>query len=137
MTSGCRGGKAEADRRRPQAYLRADYGAAVRLLERAAALAPAAGSISPSKPTSSTHFTGQATATKRYGARNPWPSGHQLRAMKWANCCGKLQMEIIRMSTEPEGAAERLAALAERAHPVFEAADDTLPSTRSTTHSRR
>ena len=40
--------------------------------------------------------------------------------------CGRIQAGIIRLSLEPEGAAERLAALVERALPVFEAAGHDL-----------
>src|SRR5207247_3238540 len=40
--------------------------------------------------------------------------------------CGKIQAGIIRTFLEPEGAAERLAALVQQALPLFQAAGDDL-----------
>ncbi len=52
----------------------------------------------------------------------PSPSGRRLRAIAWVSFAGGSR----RANLEPEGATEKLAALAEQALPVFEAARDDL-----------
>ena len=71
-----------------RANLRQDYGAAVSLLERAAALVPAPSSTSPSKPSSATPCSGPAGPTTRSGARMPSPSVPLRQAIVSASSAG-------------------------------------------------
>ena len=43
-----------------------------------------------------------------------------------AELCGRIKEGLLRLYLEPEGAAEKLAALVEEALPVFQTADDDL-----------
>jgi class 3 adenylate cyclase/tetratricopeptide (TPR) repeat protein len=109
-----------------RAHLRADYAAAVSLLERAAALVPAAElDLALETDLVDALFWGGkgGDALRRadsIAARASAARDHV------GELCGRIQAGIIRLSLEPEGIAERLAALVERALPVFEAAGHDL-----------
>ena len=109
-----------------RAQLRADYGAAVSLLERAAALVPPAElDLALETDLVDALFWGGkgGDALRRADsiAERASAAGDHVSEL-----CGRIQAGIIRMSLEPEGAAERLAALVEQALPVFQAAGDDL-----------
>ncbi len=109
-----------------RAHLRADYGAAVSLLERAASLVPPAElDLALETDLVDALFWGGkgGDALQRADsiAGRASAAGDQLSEL-----CGRIQAGIIRMSLEPEGAAERLAALVEQAQPVFAAAGHDL-----------
>jgi class 3 adenylate cyclase/tetratricopeptide (TPR) repeat protein len=109
-----------------KAHLRADYGAAVRLLQRAAALVPEA-ELDLALETDlidALYWAGNghdAVRRARSMAERASAAGDQVGEL-----CASLQVGIIQISIEPEGAAERLAALVERAEPIFRAADDDV-----------
>jgi class 3 adenylate cyclase/tetratricopeptide (TPR) repeat protein len=109
-----------------RAQLRADYGAAANLLERAVALVPPAElDLALETDLVDALFWGGkgGDALRRADsiADRASAAGDQVSEL-----CGRIQAGIIRMSLEPEGAAGRLAALVEQALPVFEAAGDDL-----------
>jgi class 3 adenylate cyclase/tetratricopeptide (TPR) repeat protein len=109
-----------------RAHLRADYDAAVRVFERAAALAPAA-ELDLALETDlidALFWAGRGEDAVRRAqsmAERASAAGDEVGEL-----CGGLQVGIIGISIDPEGAAERLEALAEQAKPVFEAADDDV-----------
>jgi class 3 adenylate cyclase/tetratricopeptide (TPR) repeat protein len=123
LAAGARRALTDAGRR---AYLRADYGAAVSLLERAAALLPA-GEIDLALETDleeALFETGRGgDALRRAGslAERASSAGDEVGEL-----CGRIQEGRFRIFLEPEGAAEQLAALLDQALPVFEAARDDL-----------
>jgi class 3 adenylate cyclase/tetratricopeptide (TPR) repeat protein len=109
-----------------RADLRQDYGAAVSLLERAAALA------SPDELDVAFEieladvllWTGRADDALRRSdalAERAAAAGDRVGEL-----CGRIQAGIIRTFLGTEGATENLAVLAERALPLFEAAGDDL-----------
>lgn len=109
-----------------RAHLRADYGAAISLLERAAALVPPAelDLALETDLVDALFWGGKGGGALRRAdsiAERASTVGDQVGEL-----CGRIQAGIIRLSLEPEGAAERLAALVERAQPVFEAAGHDL-----------
>jgi class 3 adenylate cyclase/tetratricopeptide (TPR) repeat protein len=109
-----------------RAQLRADYGAAANLLQRAIALVPPAElDLALETDLVDALFWGGkgGDALRRADSIADRASAAGDRV---AELCGRIQAGIIRMSLEPEGAAERLAALVEQALPVFEAAGDDL-----------
>ncbi|HSD01976.1 MAG TPA: adenylate/guanylate cyclase domain-containing protein [Gaiellales bacterium] len=109
-----------------RAALRQDYGAAVSLLERAAALVPAAEldlaleiELGDALP-----WIGRAADAVRRGqafAERAAAAGDPVGEL-----CGRVQAATFRIYVEPEGAADELSALVERALPVFQAAGDDL-----------
>ncbi len=109
-----------------RAKRRADFAAAVRLLERAAAFVPL-GDLDLALETDlvdALYWMGNgASALARADAiaERAAAEGDQVGEM-W----GRIQAGIIRVSIEPEGAAERLAGIVERAQPVFRAAGSDL-----------
>ena len=109
-----------------RAHLRADYGAAASLLERAASLvSPAELDLALETDLVDALFWGgkgrAALERADFIARRASAAGDRLSEL-----CGRIQAGIIRMSLEPEGAAERLAALVEQAQPVLAAAGHDL-----------
>jgi len=109
-----------------RAQLRSDYGAAVSLLERAAALVPPTEfDLNLEAKLVDSLFWGDksADALRRADslAERAAAAGDQVGEL-----CGRIQAGIIRTFLEPEGAAERLAALVQQALPVFQAAGDDL-----------
>jgi hypothetical protein len=109
-----------------RAQLRADYGAAAGLLKRAAALVPPAElDLALETDLVEALFWGGkgGSALQRADsiAERASAAGDHVSEL-----CGKIQAGIIRMSLDPEGAAERLAALIEQAQPLFLAAGDDL-----------
>jgi tetratricopeptide (TPR) repeat protein len=109
-----------------RAHVRADYGAAASLLERAASLVPPAElDLALETDLIDALFWGGkgGDALQRADsiAERASAAGDQVSEL-----CGRIQAGIIRMSLEPEGAAERLAALVEQAQPVFVAAGHDL-----------
>jgi tetratricopeptide (TPR) repeat protein len=109
-----------------RAALRQDYAAAVGLLERAAALVPAADldlaleiELGEALP-----WTGRADDAVRRAedfAERATAAGDRVGEL-----CGNVQAAVFRIYVEPEGAAEKLATLVERALPVFQAAGDDM-----------
>jgi class 3 adenylate cyclase/tetratricopeptide (TPR) repeat protein len=109
-----------------RAHLWADYGAASSLLERAAALVP------PNELdlaleidlVDGLFWGGRGVDALRRAdsiAERASAAHDQVGEL-----CGRIQAGIVRMSLEPEGAAERLAALVEQALPVFRGTGDDL-----------
>jgi class 3 adenylate cyclase/tetratricopeptide (TPR) repeat protein len=109
-----------------RAALRQDHGAAVSLLERAAALVPAAEldlalevQLGEALP-----WTGRADDAVRRGeafAERAAAAGDHVGEL-----CGSVQAAMFRMSVEPEGAAETVSRLVGGALPVFQAAGDDM-----------
>jgi tetratricopeptide (TPR) repeat protein len=116
----------EAARRRlstagRRAHLRADYGAAVSLLERAAALAPPDDvDLALETDLVDALFWGDQASD---ALRRSESISERASAVgdEVGKLCGQLQTEIIRAHLEPEGGATRLAALVDLALPVFQA----------------
>jgi class 3 adenylate cyclase/tetratricopeptide (TPR) repeat protein len=107
-----------------RALLRQDAGAAVRLLERAIALAPPAELDLALEVdlVDALLFTGNGVeALRRAGSLAERASAAGDRV---AELCGRIKVDVIRLYREPEGATEKLAALLKQALPVFEAAED-------------
>jgi class 3 adenylate cyclase len=107
-----------------RALLRQDPGAAVRLLERAIALAPPAELDLALEVdlVDALLFAGNGVeALRRAGSLAERASAAGDRV---AELCGRIKADVIRLYREPEGATEKLAALLEQALPVFEAAGD-------------
>jgi class 3 adenylate cyclase/tetratricopeptide (TPR) repeat protein len=109
-----------------RAYLRLDYGAAVSLLERAAALVPPAEiDLALELALVEALFYGGkgGEALGRAGslAERAAAAGDQVGEL-----CGRIREGTLRIPLEPEGATEKLAALIEQALPVLEAAGDDL-----------
>jgi class 3 adenylate cyclase/tetratricopeptide (TPR) repeat protein len=123
LAAAARGRLTAAGRR---ALLRADAGAAVSLLERAAALVPPAEIDVPLEAdlVDALLETGRgADALRRAGsiAERTSAAGDQVGEL-----CGRIKEGLVRTFLEPEGATETLAALIEQALPVFQAAGDDL-----------
>jgi tetratricopeptide (TPR) repeat protein len=109
-----------------RAARRQDYDAAASLLERAAALVPSSevDLALESELRDVLIWTSRADdALRRADAltERALAAGDQVGAL-----CGRIQAGMVRLSLQPEGAAEKLSALAEQALPVFEAAGDDL-----------
>ena len=109
-----------------RANRRQDYGAAVSLLERAAALLPS-GEFDLALETElgrSLLWTGRGQdALRRADALAARASAAGDRVSEH---CGRVLGGLSRIDLEPEGATEKLAALVEQALPVFEGAGDDL-----------
>jgi class 3 adenylate cyclase/thioredoxin-like negative regulator of GroEL len=109
-----------------RAHLRADYGAAVSLLERAAALVPPSElDLAIETDLVDALFWGGKGGDALRRADSIAERASAARDEVGA-LCGRIQAGIVRMSLEPEGASERLAALVEQALPVFVAAGHDL-----------
>jgi class 3 adenylate cyclase/tetratricopeptide (TPR) repeat protein len=109
-----------------RAQVRADYGAAVSLFERAAALvAPAElDLVLESELIDALFWAGNSQDAMRRAdslAERASALGDRV-----AELCGKVQGGLFRLSVEPEGAAEQLSALVEQALPVFQTAGDDM-----------
>ena len=109
-----------------RAALRQDYGAAVRMLERAAALVPPAelDLLLEIELGEALLWTGRADDALRRAdalAERAAASGDRV-----AELCGKVQAGVARTELEPEGATEKLSALVEQALPVFQAAGNDM-----------
>ena len=109
-----------------RAKLRQDNAAAVSLLERAAALVPPAEidvALESDLVDALFDAGNGAEALRRAGslAERAAAAGDRV-----AELCGRIKEGTLRTYLEPEGATEQLAALVERALPVFEAAGDEL-----------
>jgi class 3 adenylate cyclase len=107
-----------------RAHRRADYGAAVTLLERAAELLPEAEfDVALELDLADALFeTGKGGDALRHAgslAERASAAGDRV-----AELSARIEEGVIRLYLEPEGATEQLAALAEEALPVFEAARD-------------
>jgi class 3 adenylate cyclase/tetratricopeptide (TPR) repeat protein len=107
-----------------RAFVRADYGAAVRLLERAADL------VSATELDLTLDFylvdalfwggMGRAALDRaRSIAERAAAAGDRVGEL-----CGKIEQAVLRTYLEPEGATDQAAALVEEALPVFEASGD-------------
>jgi class 3 adenylate cyclase/tetratricopeptide (TPR) repeat protein len=109
-----------------RAYVRADYAAAVSLLERAAALVPPA-EIDLALETilaDALFSAGKGSeALRRAGSFTERASAAGDRV---AELCGRINEGVLRTWLEPEGATEQLDAIVGEALPVFEAAGDDL-----------
>jgi class 3 adenylate cyclase/tetratricopeptide (TPR) repeat protein len=109
-----------------RAALRQDFGAAVSLLERAAALVPA-DEIDLALEldlVEALFYEGKGgEALRRAGslAERAAATGNRVGEL-----CGRIKESLFRMYLEPEGATEQLAAVIEQALPLLEAADDDL-----------
>ncbi len=109
-----------------RAARRQDYGAAVSLLERAAALVPATEldlaleiQLGEALP-----WTGRAADAVGRGeafAERAAAAGDRVGEL-----CGRVRAAMFRINVEPEGAAEALSTLVEQALPVFEATGHDL-----------
>jgi class 3 adenylate cyclase/tetratricopeptide (TPR) repeat protein len=123
LAAAARGHLTAAGRR---AYSRADYGAAVSLFERAAALVPP-GELDLAVETGlidALHETGEiGAAHRRAGSIAERASAADDRV---GELCGRIKEGMVRIFLEPEGATEQLEALVEQALPVFEDAGDDL-----------
>jgi class 3 adenylate cyclase/tetratricopeptide (TPR) repeat protein len=109
-----------------RAKLRQDNPAAVSLLERAAALMPAADidvALESDLVDALFDAGNGAEALRRAGslAERAAAAGDRVGEL-----CGRIKEGTLRTYLDPEGATEQLAALVERALPVFEAAGDEL-----------
>ncbi len=109
-----------------RAQVRADYGAAVSLFERAAALvAPAElDLVLESELIDALFWAGNGQDAMRRAdslAEHASASGDRV-----AELCAKVHGGLFRLSVEPEGAAEQLSALVEQALPVFQTAGDDM-----------
>jgi class 3 adenylate cyclase/tetratricopeptide (TPR) repeat protein len=109
-----------------RASFRQDFGVAVRLLERAAALVPpGVFDLALEIDLADALFWGGkgGDALRRAGsiAERASAVGDRIGEL-----CGRIQEELYGFFLEPEGATEKLAALVEQALPVFEAAGDDL-----------
>jgi class 3 adenylate cyclase/tetratricopeptide (TPR) repeat protein len=109
-----------------RAHLRADYDAAVRVFERAAALAPATefDLALETDLIDALFWAGRGEDAEQRAqsmAERASAAGDDVGEL-----CGGLRAGIIDISIDPEGAAERLEALAEQAKPVLEVARDDV-----------
>jgi class 3 adenylate cyclase/tetratricopeptide (TPR) repeat protein len=109
-----------------RAARRQDYGAAVSLFERAAALAPPAelDLALETELGDALFWTGRGDAALRRAdalAERASAAGDRVGEL-----CGRIQGRMFRLNLEPEGAQEKLAELVEQALPVFQAAGDDL-----------
>ena len=109
-----------------RAFLRQDYGAAVSLLERAAALVPPAEidlalEVDLVDALFETGRGGDALRRADSLAERASAAGDRVGEL-----CGRVQEGLLRTFLEPEGATDKLAALLEQALPVFETAGDDL-----------
>jgi class 3 adenylate cyclase/tetratricopeptide (TPR) repeat protein len=109
-----------------RAQERTDYGAAVGLLKRAAALVPPAEidvalELDLVQALFDVGKGGEALRRAGSLAERASAAGDQVGEL-----CGRIREGTLRTSLEPEGASEQLAALIEQALPVFEAAGDDL-----------
>ena len=109
-----------------RAQSRADYGAAVSLFERAAALVPPAEiDLALELALADALFWagkgGEALRRADSLAERAAAAGDRV-----AELCGRIKEGMLRTFLEPEGATEELASLLEEALPVFEAAGDDL-----------
>ncbi|MEK6191611.1 MAG: adenylate/guanylate cyclase domain-containing protein [Chloroflexota bacterium] len=109
-----------------RADLRQDYGAAVSLLERAAALVPAA-EIDLALETElgdALFWAGKGVDARRRAdslAERASAAGDRVGEL-----CGRVKASLFLSFLEPEGETEKLAALLEQALPVFQAAGDDV-----------
>jgi tetratricopeptide (TPR) repeat protein len=109
-----------------RASLRQDYGAAVSLFERAAALVPPDGidlALETELGEALFWMGRKDEALRRADALAERASAAGDRV---GELCGRILGTVIRLDLEPEGAREKLAALVEQALPIFEAAGDDL-----------
>jgi class 3 adenylate cyclase/tetratricopeptide (TPR) repeat protein len=109
-----------------RALLRQDSGAAVSLLERAAALVPPADIdlALQSDLVEALFEAGRGgDALRRAGA---FAERSAAAGDRVGELCGRIKEGRFRAFLEPEGATDELAAVVEQALPVFEAADDDL-----------
>ena len=109
-----------------RAQIRADYGAAASLFERAVALlSPSELDVALETDLLEALFWGgkaeEALERSDSIAERATSAGDRVGEL-----CGKIQAGMLRMSLEPEGAAERLQALIAQAEPVFQAAGHDL-----------
>jgi class 3 adenylate cyclase/tetratricopeptide (TPR) repeat protein len=107
-----------------RAQLRADYGAAVRLYERAAALVPATeiDLALEAELGEALYWAGNGVESQRRAvslAERASAAGDRVGEL-----CGRVREGLLRTFLEPEGATEQLAVLIEEALPVFRAAGD-------------
>ena len=109
-----------------RAQVRADYGAAVSLFERATALV---------NPARLDLVLETELIDALFWAGNSQDAMHRANSLaerasasgdRVAELCGKVQGGLFRLSVEPEGAAEQLSALVEQALPVFQTAGDDM-----------
>ena len=107
-----------------RAQLRADYGAAVSLYERAAALVPATeiDLALEAELGEALYWAGNGVESRRRAislAERASAAGDRVGEL-----CGRVRESLLRTFLEPEGATEELAAVIEEALPVFRAAGD-------------
>ncbi len=109
-----------------RAALRQDYGAAVSLLERAAALVPPAelDLLLETQLSEALAWAGRADDALRRAdalAERAHTAGNRV-----VELCGNVRAAAVRTDLEPEGATEKLSALIEQALPVFQATGDDM-----------
>jgi len=109
-----------------RAQFRADYSAAVSLLERAAALVPPAEvDLALEVDLVEALFWG-GKGGEALGRADSFAERASAAGDHVGELCGRIQAGLIRTSLDPEDATEKLAVLAEEALPVFQAAGDHL-----------
>jgi tetratricopeptide (TPR) repeat protein len=121
LTARARHRLSDAGRR---ALLRLDSGAAVNLLERAAALVPGEEiDVALEVDLADAHF---AAGRVEHAYRCAGAAAERAAAAgeRVAELCCRIEQGIMRINVEPEGATERLAALAEEALAEFETPED-------------
>jgi class 3 adenylate cyclase/tetratricopeptide (TPR) repeat protein len=109
-----------------RAYVRADYGAAVSLLERAAALVPPAEIDLALESDLAGALFERGRGAEALRRTDSLAERAAAAGDRVGELCGRIQEGLFRVYLEPEGATERLAAVLEQALPVFEAAGDDL-----------
>jgi class 3 adenylate cyclase/tetratricopeptide (TPR) repeat protein len=108
------------------AALRQDYGAAVRLYERAAALVPMAELDLALESELGDALTWVGRIDDAVGRADALAERAHAAGDRVGELCGRVQASIFRIGLEPEDTTEELAALVEQALPVFQAAGDDL-----------
>jgi class 3 adenylate cyclase/tetratricopeptide (TPR) repeat protein len=104
-----------------RAFVRQDYGAAVNLLERAAALVPP-GEVDPLEIELVEALFWGGKADEALECAGSFAERAAAISDRIAELYGRLEEALVRDYLEPEGATERLALLVDEALPLFEAA---------------
>jgi class 3 adenylate cyclase/tetratricopeptide (TPR) repeat protein len=110
-----------------RARLRADWGAATSLLERAAALADPAGlDLALEADLLEALEWGRGEGADALQRAESLIERARAAGDQVVELCGRIRTEQVRISYEPEGATARLEAIIDRALPVFEAAGNNV-----------
>jgi class 3 adenylate cyclase/tetratricopeptide (TPR) repeat protein len=107
-----------------RALARQDFGAAVNLLERAAALLPAGDVDIPLELSVAAALAWRGQVREALRRASSIVERASAAGDRVGELCARLEEAMLRVYVEPEGAIEPLAVLVEQALPVFEAAGD-------------